>query len=447
MQRFDRLLASSCVLAATTIAHAQLQLDWMKNWGDQQFGEKAVDIALDPSDNIIVAGSQQHQWYGPGSTPYNVGHVWRFGPSGLPAGSYTYVGWVLEDDYEVEAVAADSEYMYYAVTEPSPVFVTVLEKRSLSGELVWNRTIEYWIFSSYDIDLDTQSNIYLCGRSNSTGSSGQLARYDTNGNEVWRKEFGTSEGTSSNRIRVDNAAGIYVCGSTYGDLGSASMGMSDAYLARLTENGEPIWFQQLGTPEHDAFTAIDIAPDSSLVVAGNTFGSLARPSAGQGDVIVVKYNATGTMLWTVQHGTAANETSTDVKVDPEGSVYVLTDSFDVLSVEKYSSIGDQLWKYDLPGIAGNSRMVLDSNQNVLISGTAFGTFSGTAMGGLNAFLLKLNQSCYPDCNGSGSLNIFDYICFGNAFGAGEPYADCDGNGSLNTFDYICFGNAYTVGCP
>ncbi|MCA9278025.1 MAG: M23 family metallopeptidase [Phycisphaeraceae bacterium] len=56
-------------------------------------------------------------------------------------------------------------------------------------------------------------------------------------------------------------------------------------------------------------------------------------------------------------------------------------------------------------------------------------------------------ACYPDCDGSGSLNIFDYICFGNAYSTNDPYADCDGSGSLNIFDYICFGNAYAVGCP
>ncbi|MCA9280164.1 MAG: hypothetical protein H6815_00715 [Phycisphaeraceae bacterium] len=55
--------------------------------------------------------------------------------------------------------------------------------------------------------------------------------------------------------------------------------------------------------------------------------------------------------------------------------------------------------------------------------------------------------CYADCDASGSLNIFDYICFGNLYAAGDPYADCDGSGSLNVFDYICFGNEYAAGCP
>lgn len=55
--------------------------------------------------------------------------------------------------------------------------------------------------------------------------------------------------------------------------------------------------------------------------------------------------------------------------------------------------------------------------------------------------------CYADCDGSGVLNIFDYICFGAQYAGQLPYADCDGSGSFNVFDYICFGQEYANGCP
>ncbi|MCA9278037.1 MAG: alkaline phosphatase D family protein [Phycisphaeraceae bacterium] len=54
--------------------------------------------------------------------------------------------------------------------------------------------------------------------------------------------------------------------------------------------------------------------------------------------------------------------------------------------------------------------------------------------------------CYADCDNSGTLNIFDYICYGNAYAGSAAYADCDSSGSLNIFDYICYGNAYAGGC-
>ncbi|MCA9279877.1 MAG: hypothetical protein H6815_05455 [Phycisphaeraceae bacterium] len=78
-----------------------------------------------------------------------------------------------------------------------------------------------------------------------------------------------------------------------------------------------------------------------------------------------------------------------------------------------------------------------------------GIIVGTGVHNSNtrAYAMVPTTSCYADCDGSGTLNIFDYICFGNEYASGSQYADCDGSGSLNIFDYICFGNAYAGGCP
>ena len=61
--------------------------------------------------------------------------------------------------------------------------------------------------------------------------------------------------------------------------------------------------------------------------------------------------------------------------------------------------------------------------------------------------------CYPDCDtstGPGILDIFDFLCFGNRFAAGDPYAcDCDvstGPGLCDIFDFLCFGNEFSAGC-
>jgi predicted outer membrane repeat protein len=55
--------------------------------------------------------------------------------------------------------------------------------------------------------------------------------------------------------------------------------------------------------------------------------------------------------------------------------------------------------------------------------------------------------CYADCDASGDLDFFDFLCFQDAFAAGEPYADCDASGHLDFFDFLCFQNAFAAGCP
>jgi hypothetical protein len=57
------------------------------------------------------------------------------------------------------------------------------------------------------------------------------------------------------------------------------------------------------------------------------------------------------------------------------------------------------------------------------------------------------SGCYADCDGSGTLDVFDFLCFQDSFTQGDPYADCDGNATLDVFDFLCFQDAFVAGCP
>jgi len=54
--------------------------------------------------------------------------------------------------------------------------------------------------------------------------------------------------------------------------------------------------------------------------------------------------------------------------------------------------------------------------------------------------------CYADCDRSGSLDVFDFLCFQDAFVTGESYADCTGEGVFDIFDFLCFQDAFVTGC-
>jgi hypothetical protein len=54
--------------------------------------------------------------------------------------------------------------------------------------------------------------------------------------------------------------------------------------------------------------------------------------------------------------------------------------------------------------------------------------------------------CYPDFTGDGTLDLFDFLGYVNAFNAGDGSADCDHNGEFELFDFLCFVNAFNAGC-
>lgn len=55
-------------------------------------------------------------------------------------------------------------------------------------------------------------------------------------------------------------------------------------------------------------------------------------------------------------------------------------------------------------------------------------------------------ACRADINEDGTLDLFDFLAFTNAFDAGEAIADFDFDGELTVFDFLAFQNRFDLGC-
>ena len=74
--------------------------------------------------------------------------------------------------------------------------------------------------------------------------------------------------------------------------------------------------------------------------------------------------------------------------------------------------------------------------------TALRFFGGGGAQGNAVAIDNFTLTCYVDCNGDDRRDLFDFLCFQNAFDQGDAYADCDGDGDLTLFDFLCFQNAF-----
>jgi hypothetical protein len=72
--------------------------------------------------------------------------------------------------------------------------------------------------------------------------------------------------------------------------------------------------------------------------------------------------------------------------------------------------------------------------------------SGRAVCFANDVYASDPEGCYADCDGTGNLDVFDFLCFFNGFNANDPIADCDIDGAWNVFDFLCFFNDFNEGC-
>ena len=99
--------------------------------------------------------------------------------------------------------------------------------------------------------------------------------------------------------------------------------------------------------------------------------------------------------------------------------------------------------------SGDGAIVIANGDASLLNSFDYDSMDGSVVDLLTAQLGWLptpGDDCYADFDDDGSLTIFDFLAFQNAFDGGDLAADCDEDGVLTLFDFLCFQNAFDAGC-
>ncbi len=204
-----------------------------------------------------------------------------------------------------------------------------VRKYDPGGNEVWTRQ-----FGTSEIDevtgvSATGSAVYVAGftdgafegQVNAGFRDSFVRKYDPDGNALWTRQFGSPATDFAKGVAAD-ATGVYVAGSTYDALpGQTYLGLTDAYARKYDPDGNELWTRQFGTSTPDEAWAIS-ANGTGVYVAGITWGDLpGYTNAGSDDAFVRRYTADGTEVWTRQFGTAGQDWALAVGADASG-VYV-----------------------------------------------------------------------------------------------------------------------------
>jgi hypothetical protein len=129
-----------------------------------------------------------------------------------------------------------------------------------------------------------------CSSTNNTTST------DNTTTSPWTKQLGTSSDDSGNDVTTDSSGNIYVTGSTGGGLdGNTSSGNHDIVLVKYNSTGTKQWTKQLGTSGGDQGLGVTTDSSGNIYVTGLTDGRLdGNTISGASDIFLVKYNSTGT---------------------------------------------------------------------------------------------------------------------------------------------------------
>jgi Beta-propeller repeat len=236
----------------------------------------------------------------------------------------------------------------------------------------------------------------LDGSTNAGGIDAFLAEYDTSGNLLWRKQFGSSGDDLAWGVAVDSAGNAYVAGTTNGSLdGASSAGWDAAFVVQFDSSGNRGWIRQLGTGASNIEgRAIAADPAGDLYVTGYTSGGdfEGQPAVGNSDFFLVKLDAAGAVNWSVLDGSTEGAFAHGVATDSAGNVYVVGATFGNLDgneatasgdlfLVKYDPSGNRIWARErapATGVAEGLAVATDPAGGVYVTGEVSGSLDGNA---------------------------------------------------------------------
>jgi len=234
----------------------------------------------------------------------------------------------------------------------------VLVKYNSSGNALWAKSVTAGTSESRfnSVAVDSSGNVYAAGYQRGTGSftygpgvsvagSGSsnvvLVKYDSSGTALWAKSVTAGYAYSEfNSVAVDSSGNVYAAGYqggtgsfTYGP-GVSVAGSYDGVnvvLVKYDSSGVALWARSVtaGT-DTSWFNSVAVDSSGNVYAAGYqggtgsfTYGAgVSVAGSGSSNVVLVKYNSSGTALWakSVTAGTNWSKFNS-VAVDSSGNVY------------------------------------------------------------------------------------------------------------------------------
>ncbi|MCD9189356.1 MAG: SBBP repeat-containing protein [Pyrinomonadaceae bacterium] len=259
-----------------------------------------------------------------------------------------------------------------------------LSKLDVNGNLLWSQTFDgsaHYHDGLNEIAVDAGGNSYLTGYTYSLPTNGNLnsydyvvLKYDPNGNLLWSKTYGKTNGYDDfpASLKIDGAGNVYVTGYSWDENVFA-----DYATIKYDTNGNRLWVSRFATNVGEAANDLAVDANGNVYVTGVAQNGL---QGGSEDIFTIKYNSNGQMLWQNRYNSPDNDSDEgfQIKLDGAGNVIVMGESYVNFNAETVvqkinGADGTNMWvrHYVVPDSLEGSvpnTMAVDADSNIIVTG-------------------------------------------------------------------------------
>jgi hypothetical protein len=287
------------------------------------------------------------------------------------------------------------------------------------------------------VAADGKGHVYIAANTITVQSTGDawLAKFSAAGVPLWIRKLGTPDWDHASGVATDEKGDIYIAGSTGGSLGGPNQGGSDAWIAKYSAAGILLWKRQLGTSQVDVAAGVATDDKGHVYIAGWT-ETHCTGNLCDNDSWIAKYSAFGALIWKrVLLKIGSVNTSTGVATDPHDNVVVWTFGGPTSAwISKYSAAGVPLWQRQLQSdynsIGGVATGNTGNKGEVYITGWTSGSLGGPNQGSSDVFVAKYSAAGVPLWTRQLGTPDWDDASGITTDGIGNVYLAGDTSGSL-----------------
>jgi ribosomal protein S11 len=214
------------------------------------------------------------------------------------------------DDYYATSVqqTSDGGYIVAGWIESFDVnFEDIfLIKTDANGNIIWAKNYGriYYVEEARSVQQTSDGGYIVAG-------DPSLIKTDANGNIIWTKTY---EETAAYSVQQTSDGGYIVAGRIH----SFGAGSADILIIKTDANGNIIWAKTYGGTDWDGARFVQQTSDGGYIVAGTTWSF----GTGGYDIILIKTDANGNIIWAKTYGGTGNEESFSVQQTSDGGYIV-----------------------------------------------------------------------------------------------------------------------------